>query len=208
MSRDQVVHLIDDDDAVRDSLEFLFRTASIAVRTYPSPLAFIDRLPDIEAGCVVTDVRMPGMTGVELLLHLRETSATIPVIVMTGHGDVPLAVEIMKLGAIDFLEKPFPDELLLAAVRTAFDPRADLDGGEIAAIAARLAELSPRETQVLEGVVAGHPNKVVAFNLGISPRTVEIYRAKVMTKMEAQSLSDLVRMTLIAQRLPARNGRR
>ena len=208
MSPEATVHLIDDDEAVRDSLEFLLRAASIAVRAYPSPLAFLERLPDIEPGCVVTDVRMPGMTGVELLQHLRDIDSPLPVIVMTGHGDVPLAVETMKLGAIDFLEKPFPDEAILSAVRLAFGPRTDGEGGETADVAARIAELSPREMQVLDGVVAGQPNKVVAFNLGISPRTVEIYRAKVMTKMQATSLSDLVRMTLIAQRAPTRPGRR
>ncbi|MFO1135562.1 MAG: response regulator FixJ [Rhodoblastus sp.] len=210
MSPEQVVHLIDDDDAVRESLEFLFRTASIAVRAYNSPLLFMERLPDAEPGCVVTDVRMPEMTGIELLQRLRDIDSALPVIVMTGHGDIPLAVETMKLGAFDFLEKPFADETILSAVRSAFGSQAGAAGeaGELADIFARLAELSPRERQVLDGVVAGQPNKIVAFNLGISPRTVEIYRANVMTKMRAGNLSDLVRMTLIAERSSASKGAR
>jgi two-component system response regulator FixJ len=202
MSNDGVVHVIDDDDAVRESLAFLLGTADVAVRTYDSAVAFLAALPEIEAGCIVTDVRMPEIDGLELLQCLKDRAVGLPVIVVTGHGDVPLAVEAMKLGAVDFLEKPFDDESLLAAVRSALDRRREDDRTETrkVEIQVKLDALSPRERQVLDGLVAGHPNKTIAFDLGISPRTVEVYRANVMTKMQAASLSDLVRMTLIADR--------
>jgi two-component system response regulator FixJ len=200
MPGDPVVHIIDDDAALRDSLSFLLTSASIAVATYESALAFLDALPGISTGCVVTDVRMPEMSGIDLLRRLKEVGTGLPVIVITGHGDVPLAVEAMRLGAIDFLEKPFDDEMLIASVRTALD-RAHEAGREQARqteVQKRLASLSARERQVLDGLVVGNPNKTIAYDLGISPRTVEIYRANVMTKMQAASLSDLVRMALIA----------
>jgi two-component system, LuxR family, response regulator FixJ len=201
-----VVYVIDDDEAVRQSLEFLLGTADIEVRTYPSAKAFLDGLSEVAAGCVITDVRMPGMSGIELLQRVQEIRPGLPVIVITGHGDVPLAVEAMKVGAVDFLEKPFDDELLLAAVRAAFRCKDGDDGREAERheLAQRVAALSRRERQVLEGLVAGQPNKIIAFDLGISPRTVEIYRANLMTKMQAASLSDLVRMALIAGLLPER----
>jgi two-component system, LuxR family, response regulator FixJ len=201
-----VVYVIDDDEAVRQSLEFLLGTADIEVRTYPSAKAFLDGLSEVAAGCVITDVRMPGMSGIELLQRVQEIRPGLPVIVITGHGDVPLAVEAMKVGAVDFLEKPFDDELLLAAVRAAFRRKDGDDGREAERheLAQRAAALSRRERQVLEGLVAGQPNKIIAFDLGISPRTVEIYRANLMTKMQAASLSDLVRMALIAGLLPER----
>jgi two-component system, LuxR family, response regulator FixJ len=201
-----VVYVIDDDEAVRQSLEFLLGTADIEVRTYPSAKAFLDGLSEVAAGCVITDVRMPGMSGIELLQRVQEIRPGLPVIVITGHGDVPLAVEAMKVGAVDFLEKPFDDELLLAAVRAAFRRKDGDDGREAERheLAQRVAALSRRERQVLEGLVAGQPNKIIAFDLGISPRTVEIYRANLMTKMQAASLSDLVRMALIAGLLPER----
>jgi len=200
MPPSNLVHIIDDDDAMRDSLEFLLRTAKIEVRTYDSAAAFLKAMPDGATGCVITDVRMPGLSGIDLLRQLKARGSTIPVIVMTGHGDIQLAVEAMKIGAADFLEKPFDDEALLVSVRAAIDrlqkhaqrdtERADLNN--------RLASLSVREREVLEGLVAGKANKVIAFDLGISPRTVEIYRAHVMTKMNAGSLSELVRMALLA----------
>jgi two-component system response regulator FixJ len=149
---------------------------------------------------VVTDIRMPGVSGIDLLRQLRAMSIAVPVIVITGHADVPLAVEAMKGGAVDFIEKPFDDELLLSAVRTALRQHEKdvLREAEIGEIQTRLNALSGRERQVLDGLVAGHPNKTIAFDLGISARTVEIYRANVMTKMQASSLSDLVRMALIS----------
>jgi two-component system response regulator FixJ len=194
------VHVIDDDEAVRESLSFLLGTVGMGVQTYESAMAFLDVAPGIKAGCVITDLRMPELSGVELLRRLRDLKLGIPVIVITGHGDVPLAVEAMKIGAIDFLEKPFDDEVLLASVRSALN-RQDQDQrrqSERSNIDTRLAALSNRERDVLEGLVAGRANKQIAFDLGISPRTIEIYRANLMTKMQAASLSDLVRMALIA----------
>jgi len=205
MRSDDVVHVIDDDEAMRKSLAFLLGTAKVEVRTYESASLFLESLPKIKSGCVVTDVRMPGMSGIDLLKRLRQLKFAMPVIVITGHGDVPLAVEAMKEGAVDFLEKPFDDEILLAAIRAALAEGAtdvERQAGR-ASIHDKLAALSTRERQVLEGLVAGHPNKTIAFDLGISPRTVEIYRANVMTKMEAASLSDLVRMALVGGILDA-----
>lgn len=193
-----LVHIIDDDQAVRDSLAFLLRTAGLASRLYPSARHFLDTLEDIGAGCIVTDVRMPDIDGLELLRLIKVRGCPLPVIVITGHGDVPLAVSAMKAGATDFIEKPFDDDLLLAAVRAALDrqERASRQDSLRADVQAKLAALSTREQQVLRGLVLGQPNKIIAFDLGISPRTVEIYRANVMTKMQAGSLSDLVRMAL------------
>jgi two-component system, LuxR family, response regulator FixJ len=203
---DKIVHVIDDDEAVRQSLEFLLNSADIEVRTHDSAKAFIDVLEGVDGGCVITDVRMPQMSGLELLERIGQTHSGLPVIVITGHGDVPLAVEAMKAGAVEFLEKPFDDEALLAAVRAALACQGSDDGrdSERRELAGRIAALSGRERQVLEGLVAGHPNKIIAFNLGISPRTVEIYRANLMTKMQAASLSDLVRMALVSGLLPER----
>ena len=200
MRSDVVVHVIDDDDAVRESLEFLLRTARLEVRTYESAAAFLGILPRVEVGCIITDVRMPELSGIDLLKRLNELDVSVPVIVITGHGDVPLAVEAMKFGAVDFFEKPFDDEALVAAVRSALDRRKDDSKrkAEVSLINSRLTELSNRERQVLEGLVAGRPNKLIAYDLGISPRTVEIYRANLMTKMQASSLSDLVRMAIVA----------
>jgi two-component system, LuxR family, response regulator FixJ len=200
-----VVHVIDDDEAVRQSLAFLLETAGIAVQAYDSAVAFLKVATEVEAGCVITDVRMPELSGIDLLRRLKELRLQLPVIVITGHSDVPLAVEAMKIGAVDFLEKPFDDEVLLTSVRAALDTqdRNSQRQAERAEIESRLAALSNRERDVLGGLVAGHANKQIAFDLGISPRTVEIYRANLMTKMEAASLSDLVRMALIAGILAA-----
>jgi two-component system response regulator FixJ len=204
MLADTVVHVIDDDKAVRESLEFVLRSAKVEVRTYESAEAFLRVLPDIKSGCVITDVRMPYISGIELLWKVRELDSGLPVIVMTGHGDVALAVEAMKIGAADFLEKPFDDEVMLASVRAALGrQKQDAErGAERAELHERLAALSAREREVLEGLVAGRQNKTIAFDLGISPRTVEIYRANVMDKMRAGSLSELVRMALTAGLVP------
>jgi two-component system, LuxR family, response regulator FixJ len=198
-SEKAIVHVIDDDEAIRQSLAFLLQAANLEVKTYSSAMAFLDALPDSASGCVVTDVRMPGMSGVDLLRRLKEIKIGVPVIVITGHGDVALAVEAMKVGAVDFLEKPFDDDVLLASVQSALKRQ---DGetkrhSERLEIEGRLANLSNRERDVLGGLVAGRANKQIAFDLGISPRTVEIYRANLMNKMKAGSLSDLVRMALI-----------
>ena len=198
-SEKAIVHVIDDDEAIRQSLAFLLQAAKLEVKTYSTAMAFLDALPDTASGCVITDVRMPGISGVELLRRLKELKIAVPVIVITGHGDVALAVEAMKVGAVDFLEKPFDDDVLLASVQSALKRQ---DGetkrhSERLEIEGRLAGLSNRERDVLGGLVAGRANKQIAFDLGISPRTVEIYRANLMNKMKAGSLSDLVRMALI-----------
>lgn len=209
MPGEAVVHVIDDDEAVRDSLSFLLRTANIAVQPHESAAAFVSLLPAVASGCIVTDIRMPGLSGLDLLRRLNDDAVRLPVIVITGHGDVPLAVEAMKLGAVDFLEKPFDDESLLAAVRAALDRHGDQDQREAreAEFRERLGLLSARERQVLDGLIAGQANKAIAYDLGISARTIEVYRANVMTKMKAGSLSELVRMTLIAGRDIGRQGK-
>jgi two-component system response regulator FixJ len=197
---DTIVHVIDDDEAMRDSLSFLLDTAGIRARTYESAVAFLQQAESLEPGCIVTDVRMPEMNGLELVRKLKERGAPHPVIVITGHGDVPLAVEAMKAGVVDFLEKPFDDEALLQAVRSALDAQAreDQQQTEKHRFEEMLATLSPREQEVLRGVIAGKANKIIAYELGISPRTVEVYRANVMTKTGAAGLSELVRMALLA----------
>jgi two-component system response regulator FixJ len=203
MAAEPVVHVIDDDDSAREALEFLIDCAGMQVRGYSSALHFLEAVAGIEPGCIVTDVRMPEMTGLELVARLKGLGIGLPVIVMTGHADVPLAVEAMKAGVLDFIEKPFDDEVMLTAVRTALEraPRqAGQEDSRIVEINQRLASLSAREAEVLEGLVAGKPNKIIAYDLGISPRTVEVYRANVMTKMQAGSLSELVRMSLLAAR--------
>lgn len=194
-----LVHVIDDDEAVRESIAFLLDTAGVLCRTYDSAESFLNSAGDV-TGCAITDIRMPGMSGLDLLRQLRDRGWSLPTIVITGHADVPLAIEAMKLGAADFIEKPFDDEVLLNAVRAALARQADADqqASERASVAVRISALSAREREVLDGLVAGQPNKVIARGLGISPRTIEVHRARVMTKMQAASLSDLVRMSLLA----------
>jgi two-component system response regulator FixJ len=198
-----VIHLIDDDEALRESVAFLLRVADFEVKDFSSAQAFLASLPDASLSCVVTDVRMPDMSGIELIKRLKELKVDVPVVVITGHGDVALAVEAMKLGATDFFEKPFNDDLLLASVRAALQEQAHHTKrhAERADIEQRLVRLSAREKDVLTGLIEGRANKQIAFDLGISPRTVEIYRANLMTKMQADSLSDLVRMALIVEML-------
>jgi two-component system response regulator FixJ len=199
MQPEPVVYVIDDDEAVRQSLEFLLRTAGFTVRSFESAKAFLEIMPQPRSGCIITDVRMPGISGIDLLRRVKELGLDIPVIMITGHGDISLAVEAMKIGATDFLEKPFDDDQLLAALRSTLSRDAGKAErkAELAEIHDKLATLSNRERQVLEGLVAGSANKTIAFDLGISPRTVEIYRANLMTKMAAKSLSDLVRMAMM-----------
>ncbi len=201
MSNAKLVHVIDDDEAVRDSLSFLLRAADFNVVAYQSATQFLESLKRDMDGCVITDVRMPDMSGLDLLRSLRGSSCMIPVIVMTGHGDIQLAVEAMKAGALDFLEKPFDDERVLTAVQSALEVRRAQEErvGRRSEVEKRLESLSQRERQVLDGLVAGLPNKTIAHELGISPRTVEVYRANVMTKMQAGSLSELVRMVLLVR---------
>lgn len=205
----KIVHVIDDDEAMRDSLRFLLLSSGFLVEDHGSPVTFLERLGELDPGCVITDLRMPEMNGIDLLKALRERSPEVPVIVITGHGDISVAVEAMKIGAMDFLEKPFGDEALCAAVSRALDLREDIDrtDTERSEIAERLERLSPRERDVLRGLVDGKQNKVIAHDLDISPRTVEVYRANLMTKMQANGLSQLVRMALIGG-LSAPDGRK
>ncbi len=192
------IHIVDDDEAVRHSLAFLFDTAGLPAHTYDSATAFLDVAPGLGAGCVVTDIRMPGLDGLGLQRRLRELGIGLPVIVMTGHGDVPLAVQALKAGAVDFIEKPFDDEALLSIVRAALAQSRAAHAAATAAeaIGQRIARLTPRERQVLDALVAGQPNKTIAYDLGTSPRTIEVHRARVMEKMGARSLAELVRMVL------------
>jgi two-component system, LuxR family, response regulator FixJ len=200
MPTEAVVHVVDDELEVRQSLSFLLATAGFAVRLYESATAFLEVMRDHPSGCIVTDVRMPGLDGIELLRQLKGRGWSVPVIVMTGHADVQMAVGAMKEGAVDFIEKPFDDELLITMIRAALETRrAAKPARQSPEIQSRVDTLSERERQVLEGLVAGKPNKVIAHDLGISPRTVEIYRANVMSKMQARSLSELVRMALVIE---------
>jgi two-component system response regulator FixJ len=200
MSGKAKVYVVDDDEAVRDSLDFLLVSADFNVTLFETALNFLDALPGLHFGCVVSDVRMPGLDGIELLKRMKAANSPFPIVIMTGHGDVPLAVEAMKLGAADFLEKPFEDDRLIgmieAAVRQA-EPAAKSEAVTLD-IAARIATLSPRERQVMEGLIAGLSNKLIARDYDISPRTIEVYRANVMTKMQANNLSELVRLAMRA----------
>ena len=194
---DAVIHVVDDDESARESLAFLLESADFQVVTYDSAPAFLTALPNAKPGCVITDVRMPEMSGQELVARLAALDARMPVIMITGHGDIPMAVEAMRSGVVDFIEKPFSEGRILDALKRALNAlEAPAMSGDQAEIQHRLETLSERERQVLDGVVGGHPNKVIARELGISPRTVEIYRAKLMTKMHADNLAALVRMTL------------
>jgi two-component system sensor kinase FixL len=201
MASDPIVYVIDDDDSVRHSLEFLLDVAGIRVRSYASADAFLKSSPPLAGACLVTDVRMPGMTGIELAEKLQHAGAGVPVIVVTGHADVPLAIQAMKAGVADFIEKPFDDEVMLSAIRNALARNAGgaASTAERQAILDRIATLSPREREVMDGLVAGQANKAIAYDLEISARTVEVYRANVMMKIQAKTLSDLVRMVTIAR---------
>ncbi|MDQ0391052.1 response regulator FixJ [Labrys monachus] len=198
MPSDAQVFIIDDDAAMRDSLEFLLGISGFAVRSFEAAAQFLSAAPHLGFGCLVTDIRMPQIDGIELLKRLNAAGVKLPAIVMTGHGDVPLAVEAMKLGAIDVLEKPFEDERLLRALRTALDRGADARDLPSAAegLDARLASLSPRERQVMQALVSGRANTAIARECDISPRAVEVYRASVMAKMQAADLSDLARLAM------------
>jgi two-component system, LuxR family, response regulator FixJ len=198
MSHRGKVYVIDDDDAMRDSLDFLLGSADFHVTLFESALNFLDTLSTVDFGCVVSDVRMPGIDGIELLKRLKAGGSLFPVVIMTGHGDVPLAVEAMKLGAMDFLEKPFEDDRLIGMIEAALrqaEPGAKSEAVTLE-LRSRIASLSPRERQVMDGLIAGLSNKLIAREYDISPRTIEVYRANVMTKMQAASLSELVRLAI------------
>jgi two-component system response regulator FixJ len=202
MTINAVIHLIDDDEHVRRAVAFLLGTAGFAVRVHESAVRFLEMLDGLQPGCIVSDVRMPGMDGVELQRVLKERGVDMPMIIMTGQADVAIAVAAMKAGAVDFIEKPFDDENLLRAVRVAlarFAQSGEVES-EVGQIRSRVEALSVREKQVLDGLLAGQPNKTIAYGLSISPRTVEVHRASLMAKMGAKSLSDLVRMAMLASR--------
>ena len=205
MARATTIFIVDDDEAVRDSLGVLLESAGYrTLSIHESSRGFLATATPQPGDCLLLDVRMPDMDGLELQAELRSRGVRLPVIIMTGHGDVPIAVRAMKAGAVDFIEKPFSDEVLLASVRRALElgARAKNESEEADDTRMRLETLTAREREVLEGVVAGRPNKVIAYDLGISPRTVEIHRARVMDKMDARSLSALVRMALAAGIIP------
>lgn len=200
MATNGIVYVIDDDDAMRDSLNFLLDSSGYSVTLFDDAQRFLDALPGLAFGCVLSDVRMPGIDGIELLKLMKAQHSPFPILIMTGHGDVPLAVEAMKLGAVDFLEKPFEDDRLVTMIESAIrqaEPAAKIEAIS-QDIAARVASLSPRERQVMNGLIAGLSNKLIAREYDISPRTIEVYRANVMTKMQANSLSELVRLAMRA----------
>ena len=197
---DDYVYVVDDDADIRDSMRLLLEVAGFKVRCFTSARHFLaDDHP--KHGCLIADVRMPDMSGLDLQVEVTRRHIGLPVIIITGHGDVPLAVQAMKAGAIDFLEKPFDDDLMLASVRRAMEVGSQVRSRSAESQAAKelLSSLTPRERSVLDKLVQGRSNKIVAHELGISPRTVEIHRAHIMTKMEASSLSDLVRLVLAAE---------
>ncbi|WP_338827097.1 response regulator FixJ [Bradyrhizobium sp. 27S5] len=200
MTTRRTILVIDDDPAMRDSLAFLLDVNGFAVTTYETATDFLDEFGNGTVDCIVSDIRMPGMSGLELVRKLKADAAACPVILMTGHGDVALAVEAMKAGAVDFIEKPFEDEALLRAIGEALQTQlaAPADGTARREAEARLVDLSPRERDVLRGLVAGKINKVIAHDLGISPRTVEVYRANLMAKTNVRSMSELMRIAIAA----------
>jgi two-component system response regulator FixJ len=200
MSPENVVHVVDDDEGVRESLSLLLKSNRIPSRAHANAEALLSACPGLTASCVVTDIRLPGMSGLELLDHLAQVGKGNSVILLTGHGDIRLAVEAMKRGADDFVEKPINGALMIASIRAGLSRvhREYLREAERAEALERIRRLSSQERAVLDGLLEGKPNKVIAFELSISPRTVETYRAHVMTKMQVASLSNLVRLTLLA----------
>ena len=201
---DRTVHVVDDDPAVRRSLERLLDAAGFHVVSYQSPAAFLNAASGLSAGCVLLDIRMPGVDGLEVQARLNRLRVNLPVIVMTGHGDVPSAVRAMKAGAVDFLEKPFDDETLLNAIGGAFAKASRLIGGDREAVRAaqRIATLSPREREVFDALLAGRQNKVIAFDLNISVRTVEVHRARMMERLGTKQFADAIRLAVMATVAP------
>ena len=200
MSKQPNVFVVDDDQAMRNSLKWLIESVGMNVETYSTADEFIQNYYPGRAGCLLLDVRMPGMSGLELQEHFIKHQINIPIIIITGHGDVPMAVRAMKSGAVDFIEKPFNDELLLESIRNALsmDIEQRAAQAERAEIATRLANLTPREHEVMEMVTAGKSNKEIAQTLGVSAKTVEAHRSRVMEKMQADSLADLVKIAVAA----------
>ena len=197
----RLVHLVDDDEAIRRSVGFMLKTSGFHVHSYESGLELLKAAPSLETGCILLDIRMPGMDGLEVQSALRDKGVILPVIIMTGHGDVSLAVQAMKAGAVDFIEKPFEKAVLLSAIEHGVErlKRSAANQNRADEAAVRLQALTPREREVLDGLAKGLPNKTIAYDLGISPRTVEIHRANVMTKLSVRSLSEALRIAFSAQ---------
>jgi two-component system, LuxR family, response regulator FixJ len=196
---DRTVHIVDDDADVRRSLERLLDAAGFDPVSYATPEVFLDVAPGLSAGCLLLDVRMPGMGGLELQARLNERESRVPIIVMTAQGDVPTAVRAMKAGAVDFIEKPYDDDVLIAAIEAALATAGKRDRSiEAVEAARRIAALSRREREVLDALMAGRPNKVIAFDLGISVRTVEVHRARMMERLGARQLAEAIRLAVLA----------
>jgi two-component system, LuxR family, response regulator FixJ len=208
MSAEKLVHVVDDDDGVRRSVAFMLKHAGYRVESYLSGVAFLKDAKSIERGCVLLDVRMPDMDGLEVQKEMGKRGIDMPVVILTGHGDVGLAVRAMRAGAVNFIEKPYEKETLLSAIDEAYtrldrNHDKDMQAGEAKV---RLASLTGRERDVLNGLVAGYPNKTIAYDLGISPRTVEIYRANMMEKLRVRSLSEALRIAFVAEDVAAQTG--
>lgn len=204
MSEGKLVHVVDDDDSVRRSVGFLLKTSGHLVKSYGSGTELLKEAKQLEPGCILLDIRMPGMEGLEVQQELQKLGVALPVIIMTGHGDIPLSVRAMKAGAIDFIEKPFAKAVLITAIEEAFRSmsRSGSDRERAKSAIVRLQALTPRERDVLDGLAKGLPNKTIAYDLGISPRTVEIHRANLMTKLEVRSLSEALRLAFAAEEVP------
>ena len=204
MPEARFVYVIDDEEPIRDSVTFLLEARELSVQSFPSADAFLALAPSLGPGCVLTDMQMPGMDGLTLLRQIKEHNLPWPVVVMTAHGEVSLAVQALKAGASDFIEKPFPGEVLIDAVLSALETAEETreQAADRADIDKRIRSLTPREREVFEELVAGNQNKVIAYNLGMSPRTAEVHRARVMEKMGARSLSALVRMSVAVGMAP------
>lgn len=200
MTDRKLVHIVDDEEAIRRSASFMLKTSGYAVETWATGVAFLKEIRHIPQGCVLLDVRMPEMDGLDVQQALLERGVTMPVIILTGHADVSIAVRAMKAGAVDFLEKPFEKAVLISAIETAFDRIGKADGAAARAAEANvvLGVLTAREREVLEGLAQGLPNKTIAYDLGISPRTVEVHRANLMAKLDVRSLSDALRLAFAA----------
>lgn len=200
MTDRKLVHIVDDEDAIRRSASFMLKTSGYAVETWATGVAFLKQIRHVSEGCVLLDVRMPEMDGLAVQQMLLERGVTMPVIVLTGHADVSIAVRAMKAGAVDFLQKPFEKAVLIGAIEAAFDRLAKADGAAARAAEANvvLGVLTPREREVLDGLAQGLPNKTIAYDLRISPRTVEVHRANLMAKLEVRSLSDALRLAFAA----------
>lgn len=200
MGDKRLIHIVDDEDSIRRSAGFMLKTSGFAVETWTSGVEFLKNVKNAEPGCILLDVRMPEMDGLEVQQALAERGVAMPVVVLTGHGDISIAVRAMKAGAVDFIEKPFEKAVLISAIETAFARLDDTEGraSRSAEAAVLVAGLTAREQDVLKGLAHGLPNKTIAYDLGISPRTVEVHRANLMTKLNVRSLSEALRIAFAA----------